>query len=374
MNSGCCEYCFEKLSIERSNLALGCGHAICKNCIESICKNFNTCQCPFDKLFINQDIEKLPEHKASMAVIRSKISLCPVHQKQAHYYSKISYSKLCQECIDTQQISKNDVIAEELFDNYLTDTLNEIKNRVNLLSIEYAKSLEIADYYEKVSAYGDTINKIGLMINNELYEQPLEYKLNVIRKCGALTIPPDVNFEALSSMDIEYLERLFLKAISDLAIQREKRLLKSGKDVCAWNGNTLSSYYAPGQQGRFIFKFRIEAPGPFRVTAIGFGAEFYESSPIEYLTLEITSQTYHMHVPTHNEKPSGTSRLTREFKVNSMFNLDSNEEFRIKFSTGVEKIYCLVPSLITTSGQYKLHHLSQNHQISQIFYIKLASI
>lgn len=371
MNPGCCEYCYEILSPIRYNLSLGCGHAICKQCVVFISANYNTTQCPFHKTKLDQPIENLPIHKASLVQYKKPIPLCPIHKNPNIYYSTLDFAKLCAECISQQNLSEKNIIEESQFPKFFSEKFIEIQSNSNLLAIEYEKCLEFANFLERISNHADIVKKISATINSEFCEEKLDLKLSVLKGCNAFEKISDSDYEKVKIMNISIYECILTKTFSSLAIEKEKRSGDFNSNLCVWSGNEFEQYQS--QQADIIcFPFKIFSPGPFKIKAIGLGSNINYQTEI-YQSVHIYCGEFE-EIPLKLVESKERNRITDEYVLAYEIKIESGELFRILVCMNEGLAFLCSPLPEVLFGDRKLCYCGDPDKSSLVFYIKLEAV
>lgn len=361
-----CEYCFEKLSSERYNLVLGCGHVICKNCVEFIKRNYDRNQCPFDHQAYSQLIEDLPIHKASIELMKP---LCHLHKVPLLYYSKLIYSKVCLQCIEEKNISKIDVYAVEGFSEFLTEKTTEIKKCYEALSETYSKCFEFGNFFERVSMHADVVKKTSSLISITLCEKNIDYKLGVLQSCKDSSNISRSDIDVFKVLEIDEFKVNLELILLPLALAREKMLMNSN-DLCIWTGKALKT--SKSIDGFYRYKYQIISPGPFKITALGLGTEVGPAKS-RYFTSIIIQGKSKVTVPVEFIKSREIFKVVQEYLVGSEVIMNSGEIFEILISMKKSNWYNSVTIPEITFQDWKIIHLDA--QITrEVMYFKFERV
>ena len=116
-------------------------------------------QCPFDKINYRKPIQNLPVHKASFINLKDSKEVCTTHSIVKTHYSNRGYRKLCIQCLDAEHISKDDIVEEDKFNEYLNEKLYSLRQEAKNLSVELANNLDVASFYGAIAEHADSDSK-----------------------------------------------------------------------------------------------------------------------------------------------------------------------------------------------------------------------
>ena len=368
-----CDYCLGALSIQRFNRRLGCGHFICNYCLEFLNKSFGMNLCPFDRRQYNRNLVDLPEDQATRLYIVSPKEMCATHGKTQLYYSKKTYAKLCEMCISKQNISTSDILEEEEFNYYITDKVKQLEAHALYVRDVYESTIQVAEEYEKFENYVKLLRAIKRDLNSTALPNDLIKKLELLNNCKLTEESRSFNEPDFSHFTLPVFQDNFLDYASDMGIEREKKIVGSSSEETVWMGKSLFLLSDIHNNGYYIYRYKIQCPGPVNLIELGLGAEFYKENPANYSSVIVTTVREEIEVSHRLVVSEEKARVTKQFKMYPSIRLYPGDEFQVSVCLDSEKVLCIRNLERNIAFGSKCLHVMDHDQVEEslIIYIRL---
>ena len=246
------------------------------------------------------------------------------------------YTKGCVDCIH-----RDDILEQGEFNQFLSQKLTDLKSHANQLLIPCERNIEIMRFFDEVIIYTDAVKKFTEEITSDLLENDLDTKLKKLRKY--------MSFKKLKEFDKEYeslepaiLVNYFIRNLSDLGINREKKIVSSNSYDFAWTGNLLGTYEPKVENLIYTFKYRLESLTPVNLMEIGIAGEIYTTEPVEYLRVFIVKGDTILPIKDCCLPSCMHDRISKQYILGEGFRVEPGEEIEIKLVPNRRHIYCII--------------------------------